>query len=144
MKPVFKYNLFKGISTFLTIGSPIIALCCTSDLFIHRSDTAISAAGIFTLLIAALFLKDKIAEKFKMPCPFIIAICVFILIIMVEKIILPIKIVCIVTMATSGVDELTFKRFYKQTELNLPEKASNFKHFGFIFTTTKTLTGGTN
>ena len=64
MKPVAKYNTCKGVSTVLTVGTPIITLLCCGDMFVHKSSTAISAAGMFGILIAALFLKDKIAENF--------------------------------------------------------------------------------
>ena len=60
MKPIAKYNTYKGVSTVLTVGTPIITLACCSDMFVHRSETAISAAGMFGLLLAALLLKDKI------------------------------------------------------------------------------------
>lgn len=133
MKPVAKYNLFKGISTFLTIGSPIITLCSCSSLFIHRSETAISAAGIFTILISMLFLKDKIVENFKLPSPFIISLIVFVLIKLLESILLPMKYVCIVTMITSGIDEISFKRLYKKIEMYLSNEIKSKKFMGFIF-----------
>lgn len=139
MKQVAKYNTCKGVSTTLTIGTPIVTLACCGDFFVHRSDTAISAAGMFSLFIVLLLFKDKFAEKWKMPSAFILSLVMFILLIMVEKIMLPMKYVCIATMISTGVDELTFKRFYKQIELLLPQEAQAFKHVGFIFTTTKKL-----
>ena len=139
MKKVAKYNACKGVSTALTIGTPIVTLACCGDFYVHRSDTAISAAGMFSLFIVLLLFKDKFAEKFKMPSAFILSVVMFILLIMLEKIMLPIKYVCIATMISTGVDELTFKRFYKQIELFLPQEAQAFKHVGFIFTTTKKL-----
>ncbi|MBR2385233.1 MAG: hypothetical protein IKA99_06490 [Clostridia bacterium] len=139
MKQVAKYNTCKGVSTTLTIGTPIVTLACCGDFFVHRSDTAISAAGMFSLFIVLLLFKDKFAEKWKMPSAFILSLLMFILLIMVEKIMLPMKYVCIATMISTGVDELTFKRFYKQIELLLPQEAQAFKHVGFIFTTTKKL-----
>ena len=139
MKKVAKYNIFKGVSTLLTVGTPIATLICCGDFFVHRSDTAISAAGMFALFIIVFLVKDKFAENFKMPSAFILSLVMFILLLMVEKIILPIKYVCITTMIATGVDELTFKRFYKQIELMLPQQAQAFKHVGFIFTSTKKL-----
>ena len=139
MKQVAKYNTCKGVSTALTIGTPIVTLACCGDFFVHRSDTAISAAGMFSLFIVLLLFKDKFAEKWKMPSAFILSSVMFILLIMVEKIMLPMKYVCIATMISTAVDELTFKRFYKQIELLLPQQAQAFKHVGFIFTTTKNL-----
>lgn len=140
MKSVAKYNICKGVSTLLTVGTPIITLACCGELFVHRAETAISAAGVFALLIAALFFKDKIAEKFKSPSALIIAIVVLVLCILIEHIILPVKYVCIATIAASGVDELTFKTWYKKVEKSFPEAAADYKHVGFIFTTTQKLT----
>lgn len=139
MKKVAKYNLFKGISTALTVGTPIVTLACCGELFVHRSETAISAAGIFALLIVFLLFKDKIVEKWRVPSAFVLSTVTLILLIMVESIILPVKYVCITTMAASGIDELTFKRFYKQIEAFLPKEADAFKHLGFLFTTTDKL-----
>ena len=139
MKIVAKYNLFKGVSTGLTMGTPIITLACCGDLFVHRSDTAISAAGIFAILVSILLFKDKILENWKMPSAFITSIVLFIAIIMVERILLPIKCVCIATIAATGIDEFTFKRIYKDTELLLPKEAESYKHVGFLFTSTKKL-----
>lgn len=139
MKQVAKYNTFKGVSTFLTVGTPIITLACCGDLFVHRADTAVSAAGVFAILIALLFFKDKIAERFKSPSALVVAIIVFALCVIVEKIILPVKIVCIASIAACGIDEATFKSWYKRLEKHLPEIADDYKHFGFIFTTTQKL-----
>ena len=144
MKKVAKYNLFKGVSTVLTLGTPIATLACCGDFFVHRSDTAMSAAAIFVLLIAAVFFKDKILENWKTPPVAVICLIAFILISTVESIIYPIKTVCITTMIATGVDEFTFKRMYKELEQLMPETASVFKHFGFLFTTTKKLDGDNN
>jgi hypothetical protein len=54
---------------------------------------------------------------------------------------LPIKAVCITTMITSGIDEFTFKSMYKNIELSMPEQTKAYKHFGFIFTTSKNIGG---
>ena len=142
MKTVAKYNLFKAISTLCTLGAPIVTLLCCSDMFIHRSETAISAAGAFSILICILFLKDKIAENLKMPSAFIVSMVSLILILIIENIMVPIKTICIVTMITSGVDEITFKKWYKVIETTLPENVSAYKTAGFIFTTTKKLNEG--
>ena len=137
MKQVGKYNTFKGISTLLTIGTPIITLACCGDFFVQRSETAISAAGVFAILIALLFAKDKLAEKIKSPSAFIISAAVLIIIVMVENILLPMKYVCIATMIASGVDELTFKRMYKALECKMPQCWQAYEHFGFIFAKTQ-------
>lgn len=137
MKQVGKYNTFKGISTLLTIGTPIITLACCGDFFTERPATAISAAGVFAILIALLFAKDKLAEKIKTPSAFIISAAVLVIIVVVENIILPMKYVCIATMIASGVDELTFKRMYKALECKMPQCWQAYEHFGFIFAKTK-------
>ena len=137
MKQVGKYNTFKGISTLLTIGTPIITLACCGDFFVERPATAISAAGVFAILIALLFAKDKLAEKIKSPSAFIISAAVLIIIVVVENILLPMKYVCIATMIASGVDELTFKRMYKALECKMPQCWQAYEHFGFIFAKTQ-------
>ena len=137
MKQVGKYNTFKGISTLLTIGTPIITLACCGDFFVERPATAISAAGVFAILIALLFAKDKLAEKIKSPSAFIISAAVLVIIVMVENILLPMKYVCIATMIASGVDELTFKRMYKALECKMPQCWQAYEHFGFIFAKTQ-------
>ena len=139
MKSIGKYNLAKGISTLLTIGTPIATLACCAGTFLETPQQTISATGIFALLIAALFLKDKIAENFKMPTPLVVSFVVFVLVILVESIIQPIKFVCIATMISCGVDELTCKRIYSRIEGFLPKGCENFKMFGFYFTTTQSM-----
>ncbi len=144
---VWKYNLWKGLSTLATVGTPIIVLATQYSLYYHRSETAISASGLFAILIALLFFKDKIAENWKMPSPLVLSIIVFVMIILIEHIIEPVKIVCIATMITCGADELFFKRFYKREELKFTTHGVNldlYKHFGFLFVTTETLNGGNN
>ena len=144
MKTVAKYNLLKGVSTGLTFGTPIVTLACTGDFFVHRSDTAMSAGAMFVLLICLFFAKDKIVEHFKMPAPAIFcAICLGI-IVMIEHIIYPMKIVCIATLITTGIDEISFKRMYKNIENNVVDINKANKHLGFMITTTKKLEGGDN
>ena len=137
MKQVGKYNTFKGISTLLTMGTPTITLACCGDFFVERPATAISAAGVFAILIALLFAKDKLAEKIKTPSAFIISAAVLVIIVVVENILLPMKYVCIATMIASGVDELTFKRMYKALECKMPQCWQAYEHFGFIFAKTQ-------
>ena len=140
MKIVAKYNTFKGISTVLTIGTPIVTLACCSDFFIHRSETAISAGAIFAILIVLLLFKDKILEHWKVPSAFVVSLILFILIILVENIITPVKYICLATMIATGIDELTFKMLYKNIEAILPKEAAAFKHFGFLFTSSEKIT----
>ena len=141
MRAVAKYNIFKGVSTTLTLGTPIVTMACCGDFFIHRTDTAISAAGVFAILIAMLFFKDKIAEKFKSPSALVVAIVVLGLTILVENLTYPIKCVCVATIAACGIDELTFKSWYKRIENAMPSGASDYSHFGFLFTTSQKLLG---
>ena len=142
MKPVAKYNTCKGISTALTVGTPIITLCCCSDMFVHRSETAISAAGVFAILLALLFAKDKIAENFKIPSAFVLSFAMLIALLMIEELIQPLKYVCITTLCTSGIDELTFKRMYKSVERKFPQGYEGSKVAGFMVTTSNSLLGG--
>lgn len=139
MKTVAKYNTFKGVSTLLTLGTPIVTLSCSSEFFVHRSDTAISAAGIFAILICILLFKDKLMEHWKMPSAFVVSLAMLIFIVLLENIIIPIKYVSIATLISTGVDELTFKRLYKGAELLLPKEAESFKHVGFLFVSTNKL-----
>lgn len=137
MKQVGKYNLCKGLSTLMTIGTPIATLACCSGIFLQTPHQTMSATAVFALLIAALFMKDKLAEHFKMPTPLVISIVVFILVILIESIIQPIKYVCLATMIMSGIDELTFKRIYTRIEAFLPKGAETYKVVGFYFTSTE-------
>lgn len=137
MKNVAKYNIFKGVSTALTIGTPIATLACCGSFYKDSSTASLSVAGIFTILIALIFCKDKLAENFKPPNALMIATITLVLGSLIANIIECIQIVCIATIVTSGLDELTFKRFYKVLEMKFPKTAEQFKHFGFYFTTTK-------
>lgn len=139
MKAVAKYNTFKGVSTACTIGTPILTLLLSGDFIVESPKNSISAAGVFVLLLVALFSKDKLLENFKMPPTFIVCLASFLVICLIESILIPIKTVCISTMITSGIDEFTFKRMYKSIEKSLPETMADYKHIGFIFTTTNKL-----
>ena len=133
MTNVKKYNIYKGISTVLTVGTPIITLACFGDFFVHRSDTAISAAGIFAILISALFAKDKFMEQLKSPTALKLAIIALVFCVLVENLIIPIEAVCICTIATAGLDELTFKRWYQGIEEEyFQDMPSSCKKIGFI------------
>ena len=136
---VSKYNTLKSVSVALTFGTPLITLLTCGELFVHRSETALSMAGIFTLLIILLFAKDKLAEWFKAPSALILSSVALVLIILIENVILPMKYICISTMVASGIDELTFKRWYKQVESKLPSASKNYMKLGFLFCRTKTI-----
>lgn len=143
VKPVARYNMYKAVSTVLTVGTPIITLLSCSELFIHRSDTAISAAGIFAILLSILLLKDKILENFKVPSAFVISAAILIMLLLVEPLILPLKYVSITTLCTTGLDELTFKRWYKNIELTFPKGYEGHRFLGFITVSSDVLMKGT-
>lgn len=132
MTKVAKYNLFKGISTALTFGTPIITMMISGNMFVKQPSTAISGAAVFAFLLSALLLKDKLAEKFKSPSALVISVAVFILCAVVENIILPMKIISITTIIACATDELSFKRLYKGIEIVLPQETDRVKRFGFI------------
>lgn len=138
MTNIAKYNTYKGISTALTFGTPIITMACIGECF-TRPSAAISSAAVFALLLSALLTKDKLAENFKTPNALIIAIVVFVFCIIVEHILLPIKIIAFTTIIACGVDELTFKGLYKRIELRLPSTAQGYKRFGFYGVRERTL-----
>lgn len=144
MKDVAKYNVTKGVSTTLTFATPMVTLLTQANLIVHRSDTALSAAGVFAVLLTLLFMKDKIMEYFKAPSALVLSSVMLILILILESILLPMKAVCIATMIMCGVDEITFKRWYKQIEKKLPANAQDYKHVGFLFTSTNNLLKGVN
>lgn len=139
MKDVAKYNTCKGISTLFTFGTPIVTLACCGEFFKHRSDTALSAAGIFVIIIILFFAKDKLLENFKMPSASVFCLISLIVICLIESILVPIKTVCIATLIMTCVDEVTFKRIYKRIERSFGKDISDYKKLGFIFSTTKTI-----
>ena len=133
MTKVAKYNLFKGLSTVCTVGTPIATLAMFGNFFVEQPSRTMSATAVFAILIAMLFFKDKIAEQWKTPSAFVVALVLFIVIELVENILIPMKYVCIATMVMCGVDEFTFKHFYKAARAGLPEDTKAYEHFGFIF-----------
>lgn len=134
---ILKYNLCKTMSLLLTVGTPIITLAFCGELFVHRSETAISTAGLITIGLMLLIFKDKVAENLKVPSAFVLSTSLLILIILIEHILLPVKYVCISTMIATGVDEISFKRIYKRTELQMPDEAKLYKYIGYYVTTSK-------
>lgn len=131
MTNVAKYNTFKGLSTGLTFGTPLVTMLCVGDVILTQPSSTISASAVFALIVAALFCKDKIAENFKMPSALMIAVAAFVFCILVENILYPMKIISLTTIAACLVDEVSFKRLYKLAELQLPKGAAAAKHFGF-------------
>ena len=139
MSNVAKYNLFKFLSMLIT-SIPIIAVTFYySDVIVQSSGASVSVTGIVAILLIGLFFKNKIAENFKIPSPFIISAALFVTILLVEQVLLPAKYTCLTAMLACGVDELTFKNVYKRVELLLPDKKKAYKHFGFYFCRTSTL-----
>lgn len=139
MKQVAKYNICKGVSTLLTFGTPIVTLACCGEFFVHSSDTSVSAAGIFVILIVALIFKDKFLTNFKIPPTWILCGIGLGLICIIESILIPIKLVFLTTLIATGIDEVTFKRMYNELDIMLPKITQTFKHFGFILTSTDKL-----
>lgn len=139
MKMVAKYNTYKAISTLLTVGTPMVTLLACGDSFLQSPKSTVSAAGIFMLLFSVLLFKDKIMENFKMPSATIIALIVLILVMLIENILAPIKIMCIMTIAASGIDKLTFDPAYHALEKAMGDGAQIYKHFGFLFCKTETV-----
>jgi hypothetical protein len=114
------------------------------DVIVTDSGASISLAAIIGILIAVLCLKGKIAENFKIPSAFIVATVLFVIIILVEKILLPAKFTCLTCMISCGIDELSFKRIYNRLEILMPEKSKIYKHFGFYFCKSEKLGEFTN
>ena len=131
MKQVGKYNVFKALSIFVTCVPTTITSFYFSKDMIKNSGQSISLVGVIGILIAILFLKNKIAENIKFPSPFVFATILFVIIVMIEQILYPVKCVCLVTMVVTGIDELSFKRIYKRLELFFSNTAPAYKHFGF-------------
>lgn len=131
MKKVFKYNLFKSLSLLVTCVPSFLVTAYYGDFIIRDSKATISFAGVMSILVAVLFLKNKIAENFKVPSPFIVACVLFFLTILIEHILLQVKMTCLVIMISTGIDELSFKRIYKSIEVLMPEKIKAYKHLGF-------------
>lgn len=131
MKKVFKYNLFKSLSLLITCVPSFVITSYYGDFIIRDSKATISFAGVISILVAVLFLKNKIAENFKVPSPFIIACVLFFLTILIEHILIQVRMTCLVIMISCGVDEFTFKRIYKNIEVLMPEKMKAYKHLGF-------------
>ena len=142
MGRVAKYNLYKGVSLLLTFGTPIVTLLCSGKFFVHNEGASVSAAGVFVLLIMLCIFKDKIVENFKLPSAFVISTVALVLLWLIESIIKPIKLICILTICATGVDELTFKSWYKRIEHTLPDSISDYKHIGFIFAKSENVKGG--
>ena len=84
-----------------------------------------------------------IAENFKVPSAFIVSAIALVFIYLVKNILEPMEYICWATLITSGVDEVTFKQFYKAMELTFPDSIKAYKHVGFIFGTSDKLLGGT-
>lgn len=141
MKLVSKYNTFKGISLAISAGVPLITAFCVSDVFVKTTDTSISTAGVIAFLIIALVFKDKLLEQFKSPTALKICIVLLAIIMLVESIIVPMKYVLIASCIALGIDTVFLKRIYTVTESMMPANKEVYKHFGFIFCKTETLTG---
>lgn len=139
MKEVGKYNLFKTLSILVTCVPTILVGLYFGEGIVKDPGQSISLAGVIGIIIAILFLKNKIAENFKVPSPFIIATVLFVIIILFEQILIPAKFTCLTIMIVCGIDELLFKRIYKRIEALFPHTKDAYKHFGYYFCKTDTL-----
>lgn len=131
MKEVGKYNLFKALSILISCVPTLVVGFSYGESIVKDSSASISLVAVIGIIIAALCLKNKIAENLKLPSAFIVSTVIFVLILVIEKILLPVKFTCLACMISCGIDELSFKRIYTRLELLFPEKAKFYKHFGF-------------
>ena len=145
MKPILKYNLLKAISMILSVGTPSATMIILNESLANSPAGAISIIGVIVILISALIMKDKIAENFKMPSALVASIVLFVIILLLENIILLAKYTCLATALICGIDEFTFKSWYKKQEEMITEKynidLSKVKKLGFIVGTSKKLLG---
>ena len=146
MQFVSKYNSLKAISLLLTVGTPSVTMLIFNTVLADSPAGAVSILGVISVIIALFFLKDKIAENIKMPSPLVAAVILLGAILLLENIIVLAKYTCLIMIAVCGVDELTFKNWYKNLERNFIKAHTNidindYKKLGFIITTTKTLLG---
>lgn len=148
MKFVLKYNVLKSISLLLTIGTPSITMLVLNTALADSPSGAISIVGIIAIFMGLFFAKDKLAENIKVPSPLLAAIIMFVLIILLESIIVLAKYTSLITIAICGIDELTFKNWYKRLELTFSKThkidVQDYKKLGFIISTTKELLGVAN
>lgn len=143
---VSKYNSLKAISLLLTVGTPSATMLIFNTVLADTPAGAVSILGVLSIVISLFFLKDKIAENFKMPSPLVAAIVMLAVILLLENIILLAKYTCLIMIAVCGIDELTFKNWYKRVERTFIKEhkdvdLADYKKFGFIISTTKTLLG---
>ena len=139
MKQVAKYNLFKTFSMLITcVPTLYVSYYFTRDV-VKYPGQSVSLAGVIGILIAVAFMKDKLAENFKIPSPFVASTVIFICIVAIEKILIAVKFTCLTTMIVCAIDELTFKRIYKRIEILMPEDKQAYKHLGFYFCKSETL-----
>lgn len=146
MQFVSKYNLLKSISLLLTIGTPSTVMIISNIALADTPAGAISIVGVISVLMALFFAKDKLAENIKLPSPFVAAIILLGLILLLENIIVLAKYTCIVMILIYAIDELTFKSWYKKLERTFIKEhkeidLNDYKKLGFIISTTKKLLG---
>lgn len=146
MQFVSKYNLLKSISLLLTIGTPSTVMIISNIALADTPAGAISIVGVISVLMALFFAKDKLAENIKLPSPFVAAIVLLGLILLLENIIVLAKYTCILMILIYGIDELTFKSWYKKLERTFIKEhkeidLNDYKKLGFIISTTKKLLG---
>lgn len=139
MTNVAKYNITKGISTALTMGTPIVSTLCCADFFKQNAGTSISGLGILALLFVLLFTKDKLAENLKVPSAMVVAGIVFVLTTMVAQVAQAVQVISGATFIAASLDEITCKKLYKALEQRLPDISQTHKFFGFMWVKYDTL-----
>lgn len=145
MKPVLKYNMLKGISIFLTLGTPSITMILLNSVLADTPLGGISIIGVLGVLFGVFFAKDKIAENMKMPSPLVAAVILLAILLLLEGILVLAKYTCAITAVICGIDELTFKSWYKRLEKDTSAtynvNLADYKKLGFIIGTSKKILG---
>lgn len=141
MNIVTKYNACKALSIILTTCTPIITLFSCSSLYVNRSDSTMSAAGVLMFMILWFIFKDKLLENFKFPSPVLFCFFGLIVALMIRSIIDTIIYMFGTSFIAVCIDALTFRSVYKKYDILLPRKTKAYKHFGFIFAKNKTIEG---
>lgn len=139
MTRVAKYNTCKAVSMVLTMGTPIVTLFSCSTLYIHRSETTLSAAGVLMFIILGFLFKDKLLENFKLPSPLIFCLCGLAFSLMVQSIMTTIIYMFATSVIATGIDTFTFRSVCKKYDILFPKKTEAYKHFGFIFAKNSTI-----
>lgn len=134
MSTLKKYNICRGVSTLLCVGTPITVAAINGQLLVDRPSKAISLTGIIAILLVGLFCKDKLLEQLKTPTVAKVCLAIWLCIQLFRNIIEPIEQIVFYTFIVAFVDELTLKRMYNNYKtLLLANNIIKTEYFGFIF-----------